>query len=238
MALKNITSSEFFKKKVFTGINLNKKNKVVLKFSQDHENTHDNPNEYSIDCLRKLSNRICKPCWELRYCPYGPLVEDFPLPPITKDQAETHRRYLQNCLETNQFGTGETLDDQTRKIFEEEVENYNPEIYQDEIPELAYMKCTTFGHICPVYFVADKNSTETIDPRRSSRYIPQSSLIKIVRRDNSICQLCAKIVLDNEIEIDHIIPISKGGPTHESNLRVLCRKCNRNKSNKLENFLK
>jgi hypothetical protein len=22
---------------------------------------------------------ICKPCWELKYCPYGPLVEEFPL---------------------------------------------------------------------------------------------------------------------------------------------------------------
>jgi len=21
----------------------------------------------------------CKPCWELKYCPYGPLVEFFPL---------------------------------------------------------------------------------------------------------------------------------------------------------------
>lgn len=22
---------------------------------------------------------VCKPCWEIKYCPYGPLVEDFPL---------------------------------------------------------------------------------------------------------------------------------------------------------------
>lgn len=21
---------------------------------------------------------VCKPCWEIKYCPYGPLVEDFP----------------------------------------------------------------------------------------------------------------------------------------------------------------
>jgi hypothetical protein len=26
----------------------------------------------------KRPNAICKPCWELKYCPYGPLVEDFP----------------------------------------------------------------------------------------------------------------------------------------------------------------
>ncbi len=22
---------------------------------------------------------VCKPCWEIKYCPYGPLVEEFPL---------------------------------------------------------------------------------------------------------------------------------------------------------------
>ena len=24
-------------------------------------------------------NAICKPCWDLKYCPYGPLVEQFPM---------------------------------------------------------------------------------------------------------------------------------------------------------------
>ena len=28
--------------------------------------------------LNSRLNNICKPCWELKYCPYGPLVEDFP----------------------------------------------------------------------------------------------------------------------------------------------------------------
>lgn len=28
---------------------------------------------------KKRPNAICKPCWELKYCPYGPLVEDFPV---------------------------------------------------------------------------------------------------------------------------------------------------------------
>lgn len=27
----------------------------------------------------KRPKAVCKPCWELKYCPYGPLVEDFPL---------------------------------------------------------------------------------------------------------------------------------------------------------------
>lgn len=27
----------------------------------------------------KRTSQVCKPCWELKYCPYGPLVEQFPL---------------------------------------------------------------------------------------------------------------------------------------------------------------
>jgi hypothetical protein len=32
-----------------------------------------------IDAGRRVKS-VCKPCWEIKYCPYGPLVEQFPLP--------------------------------------------------------------------------------------------------------------------------------------------------------------
>ena len=35
------------------------------------------------------------------------------------------------------------------------------------------------------------------------------------------------------LEIDHIIPIAKGGQTVEDNLQTLCWKCNRAKSDKI-----
>lgn len=40
--------------------------------------------DYFSDWFQKIgaekrAKAVCKPCWELRYCPYGPLVEEFPL---------------------------------------------------------------------------------------------------------------------------------------------------------------
>ena len=56
---------------------------------------------------------------------------------------------------------------------------------------------------------------------------------QIIQRDNGICQICKKKCQPSEIEIDHIIPVSKGGKTCVGNLQVLCSNCNRSKSNKL-----
>lgn len=59
---------------------------------------------------------------------------------------------------------------------------------------------------------------------------------KIKRRDKYTCQICGNSIQKEPnllLEIDHIIPISKGGLTVEENLQTLCWKCNRRKSNKI-----
>lgn len=56
----------------------------------------------------------------------------------------------------------------------------------------------------------------------------------VLKRDNFRCQLCGRTSQDGvKLEIDHIIPISKGGTDDISNLQTLCFDCNRGKSNKL-----
>lgn len=58
----------------------------------------------------------------------------------------------------------------------------------------------------------------------------------IIKRDNFTCCLCGnstKAEPNLLLEVDHIIPISKGGLTVEDNLRTLCWKCNRRKGAKL-----
>lgn len=57
----------------------------------------------------------------------------------------------------------------------------------------------------------------------------------IKERDHFTCCNCGNSIHDEPnllLEIDHIIPVSKGGCTVENNLQTLCWKCNRAKSNK------
>ena len=60
----------------------------------------------------------------------------------------------------------------------------------------------------------------------------------IKARDNFTCCTCGnstRIEPNLLLEIDHIIPIAKGGQTTEDNLQTLCWKCNRAKSDKIIN---
>ncbi len=52
---------------------------------------------------------------------------------------------------------------------------------------------------------------------------------EILRRDNHTCQYCGNKAPNVRLEIDHIIPVCKGGKTHILNLITSCYDCNRGK---------
>ena len=59
---------------------------------------------------------------------------------------------------------------------------------------------------------------------------------QIKERDNYTCKHCGVSIEDEPhllLEIDHIIPVSRGGMTTEDNLQTLCWKCNRTKGARL-----
>ncbi len=59
---------------------------------------------------------------------------------------------------------------------------------------------------------------------------------QIKERDNYTCRYCGNSTTKEPnllLEIDHIIPVAKGGFTEENNLQTLCWKCNRHKSDKI-----
>ena len=61
----------------------------------------------------------------------------------------------------------------------------------------------------------------------------------VLRRDNFTCQKCGATVQDGvKLEVDHIIPVSKGGKTNMNNLQTLCNRCNKGKCDKIEDDFK
>jgi hypothetical protein len=70
----------------------------------------------------------------------------------------------------------------------------------------------------------------TYQDRLAKRRIPDPVRAMVLLRDGARCRRCRTAV---HLEVDHIIPVSKGGKTEESNLQTLCRRCNRHKWKKL-----
>ena len=60
--------------------------------------------------------------------------------------------------------------------------------------------------------------------------IPQDVKDKVWNRDNGKCIQCGS---NENLEFDHIIPVSKGGANTYRNLQLLCEHCNRSKSDNI-----
>ena len=70
------------------------------------------------------------------------------------------------------------------------------------------------------------------DYRLIDNPVPDSLRYKVLKKSNFRCDLCGATKNDRPLDVDHIIPRSRKGKTEESNLQVLCSKCNRSKRNK------
>ena len=60
--------------------------------------------------------------------------------------------------------------------------------------------------------------------------IPQDLMDAVWNRDGGQCVKCNS---NQDLEYDHIIPLSKGGSNRYRNLQILCLKCNRSKSDNI-----
>ena len=60
-------------------------------------------------------------------------------------------------------------------------------------------------------------------------HIPAKLRHEFFKRDNYRCRECGATNKETTLEIDHIVPVSKGGSNNITNLQTLCKKCNRSK---------
>lgn len=63
----------------------------------------------------------------------------------------------------------------------------------------------------------------------SRKPISNKLRFEIFKRDNFTCQYCGEYAPNVILQIDHVIPVSKGGNNSIDNLKTACTKCNSGK---------
>lgn len=84
-------------------------------------------------------------------------------------------------------------------------------------------------------------NNERLAARRRAHPITAAVRARVMDRDGGVCRACFRPTVestdryghDHSPEIDHIVPMDKGGTSEEHNLQLLCRRCNRSKGTKV-----
>ena len=63
----------------------------------------------------------------------------------------------------------------------------------------------------------------------NKRFIQKSARCAIFVRDKFTCRYCGRKVPEVTLELDHVVPYSKGGDNSAGNLVTACRECNNGK---------
>src|SRR6266849_6898150 len=109
--------------------------KVLIGFSPD-----DDDKKARKEWNRRTKN-VCKPCWELKYCPYGPLVEQFPTPPIPRAEMVVHNERLKTVLAQG------IEDEERRREIERMIAAFDLADHPEEVDHADDDKaCSIFGH--------------------------------------------------------------------------------------------
>ena len=63
-------------------------------------------------------------------------------------------------------------------------------------------------------------------------FYTKDDIFRMIDEQGGLCPAC-NADLANGYNVDHVIPVSRGGSNYPDNLQLLCPTCNRSKSNKL-----
>jgi 5-methylcytosine-specific restriction endonuclease McrA len=83
----------------------------------------------------------------------------------------------------------------------------------------------------PTNAVPSCRPSRTVRRRRTMRDPDLRLKWRVLQKDAFKCRACGKGWPNVELNIDHVVPWSKGGDTEMENLQTLCSKCNLGKGN-------
>jgi len=101
----------------------------------------------------------------------------------------------------------------------------------NKAPMKIFLNDIVSGSIVPVDFLEEPSKNKKNKINRSS--IPPKLRFEVLRRDKYVCQYCGACGKNTELEVDHVIPVSRGGTDDKDNLKTSCIECNRGKGGSL-----
>ena len=79
-----------------------------------------------------------------------------------------------------------------------------------------------------------KSMDHTAKHRAHTR-VPSVARRRLIwERDSGVCYLCGASTEPSGFELDHLVPVSRGGDNHPNNLAVTHQKCNRRRGTRIE----
>lgn len=90
-----------------------------------------------------------------------------------------------------------------------------------------------FEDIIRCYDLALEKEGKMSFVQKQRAIVSDSIRYDVFKRDSFCCRICGATAKDGaKLEVDHIIPVSKGGKSTLNNLQTLCERCNRGKGTK------
>lgn len=78
-----------------------------------------------------------------------------------------------------------------------------------------------------------KSMEHTQKHRGKTRFATTARRFHIYERDNKSCYACGVALEFSKVELDHLVPVSRGGDSSPENLAVSCQFCNRSRGSKI-----
>jgi 5-methylcytosine-specific restriction protein A len=78
------------------------------------------------------------------------------------------------------------------------------------------------------FFDIDKDPQHVAKERQKARKLKQSGWWKN-KLASGVCHYCGEKFRPQELTLDHVVPLARGGVSNKSNIVCACKDCNKNK---------